>query len=222
MIEDLIKHAFAKVKEDIQFLKKEIQEIKQALDRQTDKPTDRQIIQTDVQTVPTDENPFLEKTDFNALKPENLLVSTGNRGVQTDRQTNRQTDRHAEEVRLTQQKQGTEDPLTKIDKLSETLNSLDIIKKDLRAKFKKLTPQEMLIFSAIYQIEEQQLVVDYALIAAKTKLSESSIRDYVQKLVKKGIPVDKTKENNKKITLSIHPDLRKIASLNTILQLREL
>jgi len=107
-------------------------------------------------------------------------------------------------------------------KAHQIFNSLDSIKKQIRIKFKKITPQEMLVFSTIYQLEEQQFVVDYSLIAAKTKLSESSIRDYVQKLVKKGIPVDKTKENNKKITLSVHPDLKKIASLNTILQLREI
>ncbi len=222
MTEDPIKQAFKKAKKDIfnlqsqiHKLTQEINQLKRTLqptDRQTDNPsnqTDRQINQTDS---------FSTK----APEPQNLPISTGNRGVQTDRQTNRQTDRQITKVRLTQDIPSSQDPLTKIEKLSETLNSLDTIKKDLRTKFKKLTTQEMLVFSAIYQLEEQNLQVDYPSLATKTKLSESSIRDYVQKLIKKGIPVDKTKENNKKITLSVHQDLKKLASLSTILQLREL
>ncbi len=80
----------------------------------------------------------------------------------------------------------------------------------------------MLVFSTIYQLEEQGFIVDYPLLASKLSLSESSIRDYTLKIIKKGIPLLKNKENNKKITLSISLDLKKIASLNTILQLREI
>jgi len=127
-----------------------------------------------------------------------------------------------QEVRLNQEIQHPKDPLSKIQKVSDILNSLDSIKKDLRSKFKKLTSQEMLIFSAIYQLDEQGFSVDYPILAKKTSLTESSIRDYVQKLIKKGIPVDKTKENNKRITLSIPQDFKKIASLQTIISLREL
>ena len=81
----------------------------------------------------------------------------------------------------------------------------------------------MLVFSTLYQLEEQgELGIDYRKIALKLSLSESSIRDYVQRLVNKGIPIIKTKQNNKKITLVISKDLKKIASLSTILRLREL
>jgi hypothetical protein len=41
-------------------------------------------------------------------------------------------------------------------------------------------------------------------------------------MINKGIPIHKNKINNKKITLSISPDLKKIASLPTIIRLREL
>ena len=90
MTEDPIKQAFVKVKEDIQFLKQEIQEIKRILDRQTDRQTDQQVIQTDIQTDQTDRQILSKEPAFKALKPKNLPVSTGNRGVQTDRQTNTQ------------------------------------------------------------------------------------------------------------------------------------
>ena len=42
----------------------------------------------------------------------------------------------------------------------------------------------MLIFSTIYQLEEENITVDYPLLASKTTLSESSVRDYTQKLIK--------------------------------------
>ena len=80
----------------------------------------------------------------------------------------------------------------------------------------------MLVFSTIYALEEQYREVDYNKLALKLGLSQSSARDYVQKLINKGIPITKEKLNNKKILLHISPELKKIASLNTIVQLREI
>ena len=80
----------------------------------------------------------------------------------------------------------------------------------------------MLVFSTIYQLEDQAIEADYRFIAQRLGLSESSIRDYVKKLISKGIPVVKNKVNNKKITLGISPNLKKIAPLQTITRLREL
>ena len=102
------------------------------------------------------------------------------------------------------------------------LNSLDTIKKELRTQFKRLTNQEMLVFSTIYQLEEEGFSVDYPLLAKKTNLSESSIRDYIQKLVKKSIPLLKYKENNRRVILAIPLEFKKITSLSNILSLREL
>ena len=227
--ENQIKESFQKVKEDMQAIKQainllseelelqrnQLEELKRTL-IQTQNPTDNPAHQADRQIIPTD------NLSLKALKPQNLPFSTGNGGVPTDRQTDRQTDRHIEKVRLTTPSGSQIDPISKIEKVSEILNSLDDIKKDLRTKFKRLTQQEMLVFSVIYQLDEEGLSPDYSLVSIKTNLSESSIRDYVQKLIKKGIPVDKIKQNNKKITLSIPQNIKKIASLNTILTLREL
>ncbi len=114
------------------------------------------------------------------------------------------------------------DKITQIEAVSQVLDSLDNLKKDLRSKFKKLTAQEINIFSLIYSLQDMGNIVDYPLLAEKTSLSQSSIRDYVLKLIKKGIPVEKIKENNKQITLSIPENFKKIASLDTILSLREI
>jgi len=79
-----------------------------------------------------------------------------------------------------------------------------------------------LVFSTIYQLEEEAVLIDYKSLSKKLNLTESSIRDYVGRLIKKGIPVEKTKINNKMIRLSISEKLKKIAPLPVIFQLREL
>jgi hypothetical protein len=68
----------------------------------------------------------------------------------------------------------------------------------------------------IYSLENQGFIVDYSILSEKMALSESSIRDYVLKISRKGIPIKKSKENNKKVIISIAPELKKMASLETI------
>jgi predicted transcriptional regulator len=218
-------------------------------DRQPDTPTDRQTnthnnqtnpqIQTDNQTVPQEIGGSINRISG---------ISTGNEGVQTDRQTNQQTDRQttstdtipnlqniqAEKFALsnTDTKTDTqtsvqispqsENTVGNISKVSQVLSSLDSLKQDLRSQFKRLTPQEMLVFATIYQLTDQNISPDYSLLAIKTNLSESSIRDYVGKLIKKGIPVDKTKENNKRVSLTIPVEFKRMASLQTLYELRNL
>jgi DNA-binding MarR family transcriptional regulator len=111
-------------------------------------------------------------------------------------------------------------PFDSIINAAQILNSLDNLKKEIRLKFKRLTEQEFLVFSTIYQLSEEKGNTDYKNLSEKLSLTESSIRDYIGRLIKKGIPVEKTKINNKTIHLSISPNLKKIASLPTILQLR--
>ena len=61
----------------------------------------------------------------------------------------------------------------------------------------------MLIFNTLYSLDEGETEeITYKIIANKINLSESSIRDYINKLIKKGIPVEKTRKNNKIIILN--------------------
>ena len=213
---DLIKEAFKKVREDMDSLVKEIfslrielTEVKEELKRVTREPpsitqipTNPQINPVYPKEIPTHNPPY------NALKPQNLGISTGNQGVPTDKQTNRQTNQHIPESSM-------EDAL-------KILNSLDTIKKEIRLKFKDLTDQEFLVFSTLYQLDEEQGHSDYRTISKKLNLSESSVRDYIGKLIKKEIPVEKIKINNKNIKLSVSENLKKIVSLSAIFQLRDL
>jgi len=109
-----------------------------------------------------------------------------------------------------------------LDNAVEILNSLDQIKKEIRLKFKKLTEQEFLVFSTLYQQTQEKEYTNYKELSKILKLSESSIRDYIGRIIKKGIPLNKVKINNKILQLSISSNLHKIANLSTILQLRAL
>ena len=114
-------------------------------------------------------------------------------------------------------------PYSDFKRANEILSSLDEVKKEIRLKFKQLTPQEMLVFSTLYALEEQNIPeITYKKLSDKLSLSESSIRDYTNKLIKKGVPVNKTRQNNKTIVLKISSDLKNIASLATINSLRDL
>lgn len=217
--QDKIKQAFSKVKEDISFMQSQISLLANQIQelKRTFQQTDTDASQTNKWIIPT--VPQEEK----GLKHQISKISIGNDGVPTDRQTNRQTDQHignrgVETLRM----EPKEDKISHLERVSEVLNSLDTIKKEIRTKFKHLTIQEMTVFSTIYELEDKGFIVDYSLISSKLDLSESSIRDYVQKIIKKGIPITKTKENNKKILVSIDPNLKKIASLETINLLRGL
>lgn len=188
-------------------------------DKPTDsleKPTSRQINPA----VPTD-NPT-DNCPFKPSKAQNIMISTGNRGVPTDKQTNQQTNQQTQKAGFDSESRIFNKKSNSMDQALELLSSLDSIKKEIRLKFKELTEQEFLVFSAIYQYDEEQGYSDYRGLSQRLSLSESSVRDYVGKLIKKGVPIQKEKINNKQIKLSVSENLKKIASLNAIIQLRDL
>ncbi len=242
---DLIKEAFDRVREDINFLKQESANLRKGLIetrermieicdilKEIEKKVEFLSSTQDSQNSTLLAYPSTHKYPLEPLKPQNLAISIGNQGVSTDRQTDRQTHRQTQnkpknkeegvENRKNISREIFEDKEKSFENALEILNSLDDIKKEIRLKFKRLTEQEILIFSTIYQIQEEKGYANYKLIAEKLKLTESSVRDYVGRLIKKGIPVEKKKINNKLITLSISEKLKKIAPLSTILQLRDL
>jgi len=224
---DPIKDAFDKVKQDIEFLKYELNNLRKGVvetrERMIEiceiiKKIDEKVASVasthklKIQTLPISSS--THDSPLKALKPQNLPISTGNEGVSTDRQTDRQTHKQTQkEPKITE---------NSFDNALEMLESLDSIKKEIRLQFKRLTEQELLIFSTIYQIEEEQGYANYKLLAEKLNLTESSVRDYVGRLIQKGIPVEKKKVNNKQIQLFISQNLKKITPLSTILQLRDL
>ncbi|MEK6945711.1 MAG: hypothetical protein AABW63_02870 [Nanoarchaeota archaeon] len=242
---DEIREAFQKVKQDVSTLAYELDSLKNSLadlnlklsglsgEVRELKSLNQDLISTsskilqntsfltpadnsESKTVPA-QNPA-DNDSFKALKPQNQAISTGNEGVPTDRQTNEQTDQQTQNSPVFP----LEPQKTTLKDASKILDSLDTLKKEIRLKFKRLTEKEILVFSTLYQLEEEQGYADYKAIAVRLNLTESSIRDYISKIISKGIPVDKTKLNNKNVHLNVSEGLKKIASLQTILKLREL
>lgn len=215
---DPIKEAFQKIKQDIDLLKEDIALIREGLLELSDRldllsittPTP---IPTDRQTNQQDNTPSV--SPLYSLISQKTPSSIGNRGVPTDRQTNQQTDKPTVQTEL-------KDPVSEFRRANEVLNSLDSLKKEIRSKFKALTLQEMAIFAQIWDLDSREQEATYKVLAEKTRLSESSIRDYTNKLIKKGIPLEKIKQNNKIILLKVSQDLKNLTNLDTILQLRNL
>ena len=227
---DPIKEAFDKIKQDILILKAEITELKYQVSvlEQENQDLKHQNTDSAIPThIPTQVDPLVSTPTHIPTHPTTLEVpisqnspfSIGNGGVPTDNPTDRQTIQQTDKNRDFKHFSAYSD----FEKASEILNSLDSIKKEIRLKFKRLTNQEMLVFTTLYSLENQNIdEISYKTIAHTLSLSESSIRDYITKLTVKGIPILKIRQNNKKISLRISPDLHKIASLPTIIKLREL
>ena len=237
---DKIQEAFRKIKQDILFLNEEIKILKENMTDLTNILKENNLKKTQYNNRDNSAFRHINKTNPTnltthnySLKPlnnQNLTISTGNQGVTTDRQTDRQTDQHTSLSygnlkNLSYGGPGDFPHRNSKDSMEsdlEILNSLDNIKKGIRLKFKALTEKEFIIFSTIYQLEEELGHTDYKTLSENLSLTESSIRDYVGRLINKGIPVEKNKINNKNIQLKISDNLRKIAPLNTIFQLRDI
>ena len=236
---DPIKEAFDKIKQDIFFLKEQLNSITTQLNNlSTENNSLRNSIinnQTNPTHIPTQQDPLIstpthiptQQFDLNYLEKTNNDTSIGNGGVPTDkptdRQTNQQTDNQYIESSYNLKRSDKYEETNSFERASEILGTLDSIKKEIRIKFKRLTPQEMLIFTTLYSLEEQDIGdITYKVISQHLRLSESSVRDYVTKLKSKGIPIQKNRLNNKQISLKISPDLKKIANLPTIIRLRDI
>ena len=221
---DEIRRAFQDVRIDIGNLQREIEFLKQDMGEIREdlfeiceiikKISEKRASTQQVQKPTPSTHPSTLQHTLEALKHQNIAISTGNQGVPTDKQTDKQTDKYNQFLPEKQE--------NSIDDAARILDSLDSIKKELRLKFKRLTDQEILVFSTLYQLEEEIGFTDYKTIAQKLSLTESSIRDYIGRIIKKGIPVEKKRINNKNIQLTLSKNLKKIATLSTILQLRDL
>lgn len=209
---DPIKEAFQKAKQDISLIKFEIEELKSQILQIKSILQERS--QQNIQQISNHDSTHTQHNILNelynmpleGLKESNSSFSTGNKGVPTNRQTNQQTDRQT----LSMEK----------SPLKETLDTLNNLKNELKDNFSSLTKQELIVYGTIYQLEEQKFIVDYSILAKRLNLSESSIRDYVLRIIRKRIPLKKIKENNKKIFLSIPIEIKKIISLSSLFSIQ--
>jgi len=74
----------------------------------------------------------------------------------------------------------------------------------------RLSKQEFLTFLTIYQLEEENSKVTYDNVGGKLGITPGCVRTYVSGLIKKGLPIIKSKYNNRIIILSIPPEIRSL------------
>lgn len=220
---DPIKEAFQKIKEDISSLREDLLSISNRLNAlEIQQKTSINPTQNPYPTDSSAHNPTLPQ-EIGGFKTSFFDVSTGNRGVPTDKPTDRQTNQQTDIYAQNMPRSDPDNSIVALQKAKEALDSLDSIRKEIRLKFKRLTNKEMMIFSTIYSLEERGIEeITYRLLANNLNLTESSIRDYVNRLISKGIPLIKIKLNNKQISLKVSSEFQRIASLQTILRLRDL
>ena len=86
--------------------------------------------------------------------------------------------------------------------------------------FSSIPPKCFLTFLTIYQLEEEQnCPVSYNDIALKMGLSESCIRAYSAFIIKRGLPVIRSRLNNKFTRLSISQEFRALGIKNRLISL---
>jgi len=74
----------------------------------------------------------------------------------------------------------------------------------------RLSKQEFLTFLTVYQLEEEISKVTYDDVGKSLKITAGCIRTYVSALMRKGLPIVKSKYNNKVVILSIPPEIRSL------------
>jgi predicted transcriptional regulator len=154
---------------------------------------------------------------FDGIKPY-LMSSNGNEGVPTNpQQTNTQSNTSPADdfMNKFQHIPKSEPPRISIKGLVASM------KTELKAKFKALTKQEFYVFSVIFSLEQElDKPLSYKDIAIKANLTESTIRDYIGRLIARGIPIIKERVNNKEILIRVSEDLRNLASLDSLSRIK--
>ena len=229
---DQIKEAFLKVKEDILILNNTFAEFKQELES-----IQKILLELTKLSYSNQELILQRLSDLSCFesKKEDLLLKSASTHPSTIMPPN-PTIQHINSTDITTSTHSSTDNSSKIitnppilPKDSSifinpglVLEQLDSLKKELRLKVKRLTGQEIKVFSAVYLLEQQGHLVDYPLLSTNLSISESSVRDYIQRIINKGMPIIKEKINNKRIILHIPEEFRKLASIDTILALKSL
>lgn len=195
-----IKKSFFNVKEDISILKE-----------------DNKAYKMDNKEIKDNLANLSEKMDKIALLLENkdkktfFNFSSGNEGVVNSQQSTINNSQQSSTMINNPQQSTIENLKKDIDKINSSLTF----------KFKSITDRELSVFLAIYDLELEKSEVSYTEIANKLKLTESTIRTNVNSLIKKGLPIQKERFFNKKVTLTISQDFRNLNLLNKILEIRK-
>src|SRR3989344_4426584 len=202
LFKESIKSSFLKVKEDINLLKIELQELKKLI---LSKKNEINLLKSP--TVYNSSN--LENPEKKAF----FYTSTGNNGVLNDSQ---------QSLNDSQQCQTMPDNAQQSPKTSNNeFLALKNLKKDLENTFNTLTDREFSVFLSLYELEKELGEVTYLDLAKRLKLSQTTIRTSINSLILKNAPVQKDRFFNKKVSLSIQNDFKSLNLYEKLIKLKQ-
>jgi hypothetical protein len=215
-MDEKIRASFEKVRKDIDFLTEQIITLRRELEEiKRIKTNFRQESSTGNEGVPADRQTDTQTYNrFSSFVDETFSPAYC---IPTDNPTQNPTDVQQTDTKLQQTNTYSNTSFQNAKELTELVNTL---KNDLKSKFRSLTKQEFHIFTMLFTVDKSQKSVTYKDLEVKLSLSESSIRDYIQKIIKKGIPIEKEKINNKVTVLRIPEEIRHISTLDNLLRIR--
>ncbi len=198
---DPIKEAFVKVREDMELLKREINNNKKDI---SDQKKLLESIKTKIEESLIESKEIKDKLAF-------FKISSGNKGVSNNQQQSTTINNNG-------QQQATIPSNTQ----SSSTNGKEIkFDQTLTFRFKNLSDREFSIFLAIYELEQQIGDVGFTELASKLNLFESTVRTVVYNLLSKEIPIVKDRFFHKKVSLSIQKDFKDPKIIREIINLRE-
>ena len=222
--EDKIKKSFSKVKEDIESLKTQLNEVKSLIEALSKKDifskkseekdvkvpsTPEEVSSTGNQGVYAGIHSFIHSFDRHSTG----IHSTDTRQAETDRQ---QTNQNLLQNPINQQIGLTNfqnNQQTNVSWSSSNLKQIDSL-------FLTLTKQEFITFITIFQLEEDiKRGISYLELSRHMSLSEGCIRTYVSQMLKKGIPLQKIRLNNKLTLLLIEKEFKALNLKQRLLSL---
>ena len=189
--EQKIRISFIKVREDIEFLKKEMENVKTVFDL---KLKDILALKTYVE----EQNRLILN-----LKEEIGKISTGNQRVFNNEQ------------QYTTMNNNEQQSLTIINNDQHFQ-----LKTILDEKFRHLTDREFSVFMTIYQLEEEIGAVTYRDIANKLNLTEANVRVYVNSLISREYPLYGERLFNQKIKFRVKKEFREANMIQKVLENR--
>ena len=186
--EERIRNSFEKVRDDMGFLKNELERVKNRLDKQEE---ERNNIKSQISQILSFINEIKDNMSFF------YKISSGNDGV---------INNHQQSSTIINNKQ----------------QSISAIKSDFDVLFRGLTDREFSVFMAIYQLEEDlQAPVSYCEVSKILKITEITVRNYVNSMMNRGIPIEKHRQYNRKVSLSIKKDMRDLNLASKLLKIRQ-
>lgn len=181
--EEKVKNSFFKVKEDINSLGLKITDIKEIIKLQQEQI---ELLLNKIEHISQDNK---NKANFSE---DGSKSSIGNEGVYANMRADSYADMHIK-PRVKDQNLGNLDSISSVDKT-----------------FLNLTRREFLLYLTVYQLEDDFDKVTYDDLSRHLKLTPGCIRTHISNIIKKGLPIQVSKINNKIVILSIPKEFRNL------------